>query len=240
MFKIFEDETIDELNKVDKQIIQKKSGFRFAVDAVLVANFLNLKGIKTVLDIGTGTGIIPILLSNKNYLTKIYGVEIQKDIADMAQRSIKCNNLENKIKIINQDIRFFKNDFKVDLVVSNPPYMKVKEGKVSENEQKAISRHEITLTFEELVKSTRRILKSGGSFNIVHRIKRFDEVISVLKDNKFYIKRIRFVYSKPEKDAILFMLEALRDRKCDMVINEPIYLYDKNNEFSTEVMSYYN
>ncbi len=240
MVEIFDDETIDELNKVKKQIIQKKTGFRFAIDAVLIANFLSLKNTKTVLDIGTGTGIIPILLSNAIYVEKIYGVEIQEDIADMARRSVIYNKLEEKISVINKDVREFKNDFKVDLIVSNPPYMKVKEGKISDNEQKAISRHELKLTFDELVKSARRILKSGGSFNIVHRIRRFEEVIKILNENKFYTKRLRIVYSKPGKDAILFMIEAIKDRKCELTINEPIYLYDKNDEFSSEVMSYYN
>lgn len=238
MVEIYEDETIDELNKVNKKIIQKKDGFRFAVDAVLIANFLNLKGVKTVLDIGTGTGIIPILISEKN-IEKIYGIEIQSNIADMAERSIKLNNLGEKISIINTDIKKFKNDFKVDMIVSNPPYMKVDEGKISENIEKAISRHELKLTFEEFISSAKKILKSGGSINIIHRIKRFEEVMNILKNNNFNIKRIRIVYSKLGKDAILFMVEAIKDRKCDIVIKEPIYLYDKENTYSNEVMSYY-
>lgn len=238
MVEIYEDETIDELNKVNKKIIQKKDGFRFAVDAVLIANFLNLKGVKTVLDIGTGTGIIPILISEKN-IEKIYGIEIQSNIADMAERSIKLNNLGEKISIINTDIKKFKNDFKIDMIVSNPPYMRIDEGKISENIEKAISRHELKLTFEEFISSAKKILKSGGSINIIHRIKRFEEVMNILKNNNFNIKRIRIVYSKLGKDAILFMVEAIKDRKCDIVIKEPIYLYDKENTYSNEVMSYY-
>ncbi|NLK63103.1 MAG: methyltransferase [Fusobacteria bacterium] len=239
MIEIHDDETLDTLNKVNKKIIQKKYGFRFAIDAVLIANFLELKNIKTILDIGTGTGIIPLLLSEEKNINKIYGVEIQENIANMALRSIKLNNLSEKIEIINSDIKDIDKNISVDLIVSNPPYMKLDEGKISENHEKAISRYELKLNFEEFVKSSKRLLKSGGSLNIIHRLKRFEHVITTLTMNNFNIKRLRFIYSKEGKDAILFMVEAIKDRKTSISIKEPIYLYNKQFSNYEEIENYY-
>ena len=134
MIEILQDETLDDLNKVNKKIIQKKNGFRFSIDAVLIANFIDIrhKG-TTVMDIGTGSGIIPLLLSENENILKIFGVEIITENAILAKRSIEYNNLDNKIEIINKDIKELSVDSKIDMIVTNPPYIKSDNGKKSEN-----------------------------------------------------------------------------------------------------------
>lgn len=237
---ICDDETLDELNKVNKRIIQKKDGFRFSVDAVLIANFLNIKsGNLTVMDIGTGTGIVPLLISDNTHIKKIYGVEIQEENATLAKRSIKYNELEEKIEILNQDIKKLKVDFKIDLIVTNPPYIKSANGKISENRVKAISKHEVELTIKELIENSRRILKSGGSFNIICRTNRFQETFFLLSENNFYVKRLRTVHTKPGKEAILFMIEAIKDTKCTMEIMDSIHIFNETGEYTDEVLKYY-
>ena len=240
MIEILQDETLDDLNKVNKKIIQKKNGFRFSIDAVLIANFIDIrhKG-TTVMDIGTGSGIIPLLLSENENILKIFGVEIITENAILAKRSIEYNNLDNKIEIINKDIKELSVDSKIDMIVTNPPYIKSDNGKRSETSVKAISKHEVKLTLEELVINSRRILKSGGSFNIVCRTDRFQEIVNLLSENNFFAKRIRMVHVKPGKNAILFMIEAIKDKKYTPEILEPIYLYDENGSYTEEILKYY-
>ena len=240
MIEILQDETLDDLNKVNKKIIQKKNGFRFSIDAVLIANFIDIrhKG-TTVMDIGTGSCIIPLLLSENENILKIFGVEIITENAILAKRSIEYNNLDNKIEIINKDIKELSVDSKIDMIVTNPPYIKSDNGKKSENSVKAISKHEVKLTLEELVINSRRILKSGGSFNIVCRTDRFQEIVNLLSENNFFAKRIRMVHVKPGKNSILFMIEAVKDKKYTPEILEPIYLYDENGSYTEEILKYY-
>lgn len=238
--KICEDETLDELNKVNKKIIQKKDGFRFSLDAVLIANFLNIKsGSLTVMDIGTGTGILPLLISDNIHIKKIYGIEIQKENAELAMRSMKYNGLEEKIEILNKDIKKLEVNFKIDLIVTNPPYIKSENGKISENRVKAISKHEIELTIKDLIANSKRILKSGGSFNIICRTNRFQETFFLLSENNFHVKRLRTVHSKPGKEAMLFMIEAIKDTKCTMEIMDSLYIFNENGEYTEEVLEYY-
>ena len=191
------------------------------------------------MDIGTGSGIIPLLLSENENILKIFGVEIITENAILAKRSIEYNNLDNKIEIINKDIKELSVDSKIDMIVTNPPYIKSDNGKKSENSVKAISKHEVKLTLEELVINSRRILKSGGSFNIVCRTDRFQEIVNLLSENNFFAKRIRMVHVKPGKNSILFMIEAVKDKKYTPEILEPIYLYDENGSYTEEILKYY-
>ena len=191
------------------------------------------------MDIGTGSGIIPLLLSENENILKIFGVEIITENAILAKRSIEYNNLDNKIEIINKDIKELSVDSKIDMIVTNPPYIKSDNGKRSENSVKAISKHEVKLTLEELVINSRRILKSGGSFNIVCRTDRFQEIVNLLSENNFFAKRIRMVHVKPGKNSILFMIEAVKDKKYTPEILEPIYLYDENGSYTEEILKYY-
>ncbi len=239
MIDLLKDESLDNLDGIGMKIIQKKSGFRFGNDSICLCYFLRIKRKNTILDIGTGSGIIPLQTLALYPQSKIYVVEIQEDIANMAKRSIEYNKLEDKITIVNSNIKDFKINEKIDLIVSNPPYMKVNKGKVSIKEVKATSRHELTLDLEELLVEVKRLLKVGGSFNMVYRTERFNEVILLLNKHNIFPKRCRFIYTKRGKESKLFMVEALKGRRCQLAIEEPLYFYNEDGEYSEELKSYY-
>lgn len=240
--EIYEDETLENLTKFNMKIIQKKKGFRFSLDAILISNFVKINNKKKIdiLDIGTGTGIIPLLLVTNENINTITGVEVQDSVADMSKRSVLINGLEDKIKIENKDIKDYKREKKFDMIITNPPYMKVENGKISNNIGKAISRHEIKLDLNSLIESSKKILKDGGSFNIIYRSKRFQELVNIMTKYDFHIKRLRFIYTKTDKNAELFMLEAIKNRKKDIEIENPLNVYNRSGEYSNEVKSYYD
>ena len=175
-----DNERIDNLQLNNLKIIQNKDGFCFGIDAVLLSDFAkDIRNNSTVLDLGTGTGIIGILLCAKTKLSKIYGIDIQKDVCDMAFRSVKLNNLENKFEIINANIKELTNTFEeasFDAIVSNPPYKKDNSGLKNESETKLISRHEITASLEDFIHVSSKLLKSNGSIYMVHRPERLSDL----------------------------------------------------------------
>ncbi len=236
---IYENETLDDLGAVSKKIVQKKAGFRFAVDAVLISHFISIDKKSKVLDIGTGTGIIPLLISDNNKIDMISAIEIQDDVADMARRSVILNGLDKRIEVLNEDVRSFKRGNFYDYIVTNPPYMRLEGGKISSDGMKAISRHEIKLSLEELIESSKRLLKPGGSFNIIYRTNRFLELTHLLETFKFGIKRVRFIYSKPGLKSDLVMLEAVKGKKAMLEVMEPLYIEGKDGKLSDEVKKYY-
>ena len=198
-----ENERIDDLEYKGLKIIQNKEGFCFGIDSVLLSDFAkNIKKGSKVLDLGTGTGIIPILLCGKTELKKIVGVEIQEEVSNMAKRSIKLNDLENRFEIINENILNLNNIYKnqtFDVVVTNPPYKKNGTGIVNEDEKKIISRHEITAKLEDFIKIAKDLLKDKGEFYMVHRPERLVDILSILRKYKIEPKTIRFVFSNKNK-----------------------------------------
>ncbi|WP_294703026.1 tRNA1(Val) (adenine(37)-N6)-methyltransferase [uncultured Fusobacterium sp.] len=206
------------------KIIQKTNGFRFSVDAVILADFFNPQKNGKILDIGTGNGIIPILLYSKGKGNDIVGIDIQEENTSLAKRNIELNNLENSIEIINYDIKEYPNGNSFDYIVSNPPYMKVDGKKQNDLSSKAIARHEIKLDLVDLVKSAKRILKPIGSFTLIHRSYRFTEISKVLEENGFSLKRVKFVYFSKEKNSNLVLIEAWKGKKCQLEIEPPLFL----------------
>lgn len=206
------------------KIIQKTNGFRFSVDAVILADFFSPIKEGKILDIGTGNGIIPILLYGKGKGKKIVGVDIQEENISLARRNIQLNNLEDMIDIVNCDIKDYPMGNSFDYIVSNPPYMKVDGKKQNDLSSKAIARHEIKLNLESLVKSAKRMLKPVGSFSLVHRSYRFTEISRVLEESGFSLKRVRFVYFSKEKNSNLVLIEAWKGKKCQLEIEPPLFL----------------
>ena len=235
---IREDETLEDLPSVNCKIIQKKSGFRFTADSILLVNFLKLKKNSSLLDIGTGTGIMPLLLSRKEELNGIVAVEIEKEIAEMFDRTIEINSLQEKIKLYNTDIREFKHEA-FEYVISNPPYMKLNEGYISPHDYRAGARHEVNLNLKDLLISAKKLLKNGGSLNLIYRTNRFMEVLDEAKILNLNPKRVRFVYSKLNQNSDLFMIEMIKGFKCACVVEEPLYIYDKSGEYTEELKKYY-
>lgn len=220
---LYKDEDMT-LLKDNYKLIQKVDGFRFSVDAVILSDFFTLQKEGKILDIGTGNGIIPILLYSKNKGKKIVGVDIQEENVSLACRNIKLNNLCEYIEIINLDIKEYSMGNSFDYIVSNPPYMKVDGKKQSDLSSKAIARHEIKLDLQDLVKSAKRLLKPIGSFTLIHRSYRFTEISRVLEENGFSLKRVRFVYFSKERNSNLVLIEAWKGKRCQLEIEPPLFL----------------
>lgn len=242
--KINNNERIDDLEYENLKIIQNKEGFCFGIDSVLLSDYAkNIKKDAIVVDIGTGTGIIGLLLCKKAKLKKIYGVEIQEDVAKMAERSVQLNSLEDKFEIINIDINNISDKLdnnSIDVIVTNPPYKKKNTGLLNEEEKKLISRHEIKCTLEDIVKTSYKLLKSKGEFYMVHRAERLVDILYTLRNNKLEPKNIRFVHSKAGEKPKLILIRCVKDAKEYLKIENPLFIYDNNGEYTDEILKIYN
>lgn len=239
-----ENERIDDLEYKGLKIIQDKFGFCFGIDAVLLSDFAkDIKNNSIVMDLGTGTGILPILLSKKTKLQKIYGIEIQNEVADMANRSVMLNNLEEKVEIINSNIKELENIFEknsIDSIVTNPPYKKLNTGEINDNEKKLISRHEITATLEDFIFISSRLLKDKGSFYMVHRPERIVDILYELRKHKLEPKVLRTIHSNINKEPCLILIKAIKNTKPYIKYGRPIYIYKENGEYTEEILKIYN
>ena len=237
-----QNEHIDFLEQWNKKIIQKDKGFCFGIDAVLLADFASVKNGDTVFDLGTGTGIIPLLICSKCNVKKINALEIQSEVADAAARSVKLNCLEEKISVLNEDIKNVRKNFSANsanVVVSNPPYMKTLQGNVNPYEEKAISRHEILCTLEDVADSASYLLNTGGKFFMIHRPERLAEICDAFKKAKLEIKRLRFVHPDANKNATMVLIEAVKKAKSGIVVEPPLCVYKDKNVFTDEINRIY-
>lgn len=242
--KLNENERIDDLELNNLKIIQNNNGFCFGMDSVLLSDFAkDIKGNSKVMDLGTGTGILPILLSAKTCVSEIVGVEIQKDVADMATRSITLNNLQNKIEIVCEDIKNLKNFYSYgyfDVVISNPPYKKIGTGALNEDDTKLISRHEITANLEDFISISRYLLKDLGSIYLVHRPERLVDILTLLRKYKLEPKELRFVQPNKSQNPNLVLIKAVKNAKPFLKVNNNLCIYDENGEYTKELLKIYN
>lgn len=238
------DERIDDLEYKNLKIIQNSNNFCFGMDSVLLSDFAkNIKKNSIVLDLGTGTGIISILLSAKTNVKKIYGIEIQKDVADMANRSIILNNLSDKIEIINEDIKSINKIFSnnsIDVIVTNPPYKEINRGIQNESTNKLISRHEIKANLEDFIKMSSILLKDYGELYMVNRPERMADIIENLRKYKIEPKNIRFIYPKADKEPNLVLIKAVKNAKKFLKFEKPLIIYKDNNKYTNEIYKIYN
>lgn len=236
-------ERIDDLQFKGLKLIQNKNGFCFGIDAVLLANHTRIKKDAIVVDLGTGTGIIPVLLAGKSRAKKIYGVEIQPDVADMANRSVIMNDLQDRVEIVNMDLKsiigsvFEKNS--VDVVVSNPPYMH-KNGIINENDKKAISRHEISCNIEDVISVSASLLKPMGRLFMINRTLRLADIMYYSRVYKLEPKNLRFVHSKVSQAPKLVIIEFVKNAKPETKVLEPLYVYKDNGEYTDEILKIYS
>lgn len=245
IFILKDNERIDDLEINNLKIIQNKDGFCFGIDSVLLSHFAsNIKKNSKIIDLGTGTGVLGFLLVAKVNPSYVLGVEIQKEVADMANRSIKLNNLTHKFEILNCNIKDItskveRNSF--DVVVTNPPYKKLNTGGKNENEKKLISRHEILADIFDFAKSAKEVLKDKGSLYMVHRPERLTDIILALKQNKLEPKELKFVYSnKCSNEAKLVLIKAVKNGGEFLKIDKPLYIYDDSGRYSEEINKIYN
>lgn len=239
-----ENERIDDLEFKNLKIIQNTKGFCFGIDAVLLSDFAkNIKKNAKVLDLGTGTGIISILLCEKTNLEKIVGVEVQKEVANMAKRSSKLNNLENKFEIINENIINLDNIYErnsFDVIVTNPPYKKENTGIVNEEEKKLISRHEVLAKLEDYIKISNKLLKDKGKFYMVHRPERLVDIIAYMRQYKIEPKEIRFVCSHEKEPPKLVLIKGVKNAKPFLKFKEDLYIYNDDGSYTDEIYEIYN
>ena len=239
-----ENERIDDLELKGLKIIQNKEGFCFGIDSVLLSDFVkNIKNNSLVLDLGTGTGIIPILLCGKTNLKKVIGVEVQEKIAEMAKRSIKLNNLEARFQVINENILNLNKIYKkqtFDVVVTNPPYKKKNSGIINENHEKLISRHEIEADLADFIKVSKDLLKDKGEFYMVHRPERLVDILSIMRKEKLEPKVLRMVYSNKNKEPKLVLIKGIKNAKPFLKVEKNLYIYDENGNYTDEILEIYN
>lgn len=241
--KLKENERIDDLQINNLKLIQNKDGFCFGIDAVILSDFAkDIRNNSKILDLGTGTGIIGTLLCAKTKLSKIYGIDIQEDVCDMAARSIKLNNLEEKFEIINSNIKDLNNIFEkesFDAVVSNPPYKKDNTGVKNEKETKLISRHEITATLEDFVSTSAKLLKDNGNIYMVHRPERLSDLFYLLKKYNIEPKKLRMVQSYANSKPKLILVKATKNANSFLNIEEPLIIYNKDGSYTSEILKIY-
>lgn len=237
-----ENERIDELQRNGYRIIQNTDKFCFGMDAVLLSGYAQVQEGGTVLDLGTGTGIIPILLAAKTKASHLTGLEIQVESADMARRSVLLNQLQDKIDIVTGDIKeadtlFTPSSF--DLITCNPPYMISQHGLVNPADAKAIARHEVLCNFQDIVRVTRKLLKPGGKFCLVHRPFRLAEIITALVEAKLEPKRMKMVHPFLDSEPNMVLIEAVRGGKSRMTVDKPIIVYKEPGVYTQEIYDIY-
>ena len=233
--------TLDDLQN-GYYIYQATDGFRFGVDAVFLSEFAKVKPGESVLDMGTGNGIIPILLAAKTKGKHFCGLEIQPYSACLARESVEYNSLGDRIEIVNGDIKeafaIFGNEA-FDVIVSNPPYMAAEHGLRNEADAKYVARHEALCSFEDIASQTSKVVRTRGRVYIIHRPQRLAELIITLAKYKLETKRLRFIHSYIDKEPVMVMIEALKGGNPGMRIDKPLIVYEKNGEYTKEVMDIY-
>lgn len=239
---IKDDETLDDLQINEVKVIQKKNAFRFGVDAVLLANYAKIKRNSRIVDLCSGTGIIPFIIAGKTEASSITGLEIQEQLVDMANRTVKYNKFENKIDFINgdlKDIELIKAIKKADVVTVNPPYKLCNSGIINKNDDNAISRHEICCKLEDVIAAARIILKDNGRFFMVHRPERIADALCIMRKYKIEPKSIKMVHPSINKAPNIMLIEGQRDGGRFLKWEEPLYVHNEDGSYTDEIEKIY-
>ena len=239
---VSENESVDDLQLKGIQLIQKKGVFRFGVDAVLLANYAVVRNNDSIIDLCSGTGIVPFILAGKTDAKHITGIEIMDDMVEMSNRSVKYNEMIGKIEFIQRDlkdIRFLKTFEKVDIVTVNPPYKLKNSGIVNNNNKNAIARHEICCILEDVIVAAKVLLKSSGKLFMIHRPERLADIFCAMRKYKIEPKRIRMVYSNYEKPPSMVLIEGVNNGGVFLKWDPPLYIYDMDGKYSDEINKIY-
>jgi len=237
-----DDEQLFDLQCNNLKIIQKKTGFKFGTDSVLVSNYAKVKKGGIIVDFGTGSGIIALLMSAKTAAEKIIGIEIQTEMAKMANRSVDMNQLSSKVSIIEGDIKDAASIFgksSVDAVVTNPPYKEFGTGLKNQDDAETISRHEVTCKLQDIIKSAAEILKPNGYFTMIHRPSRIADIIENMRIYKIEPKHIRFVHPYPGKKPNMVLIRGNYLGGKFLEIGEPLYIRDEKGDYTKEILEMY-
>lgn len=225
------------------RIKQSRSGYRYSIDAVLLAAFARVKAHDTVLDLGTGCGIIPIMLAYRNPTLRLYGIEIQKALADLAKINVRENGLEGRIQILWGDLKNIESGAvprPVDLVVSNPPYRQIGSGRMNPNRQRATARHEITVTLEEVAQTVKNMLGKAGRVAMIYPAERAADIMHTLKKQAIEPKCLRTVHSYADAEAKLILIEGIKGGRPGVKIMHPLILYEKDGRYTDDVLQMFD
>lgn len=220
------------------KITQRAKGYRFSIDPVLISHFAQMPERAKILDIGTGSGIIPLVLAYLHPECRVTGVEIQKNLAEIAASNIKENGLCDRVKIINMDLsNLTQQDIEgpADIIISNPPYRKISSGRINPECEKAVARHEVTLSLENLLKKASSLIKTGGMFYMIYPSQRLAEVICGMTEVNIEPKALRFVHSFPDQPAKLVMIAGRKAGQPGLTIDRPLVIYKARGEYTEEV-----
>lgn len=234
----------------DIKVHQNKAGYRFSIDALLLASFAERPVVRKIADFGAGSGIIGLLLARKYPGARVTLVELQDNLARLAERNVALNGLEDRVQVIRMDIKELSsyNGFgasalgplSFDLVVSNPPYRRMKSGLINPDDEKAIARHEILLSLNDLVKSGSSLLQHHGRLCMIHLPERLTEIVTVMRDNGLEVKRVRCVHSTITADAKMLLIEAAKGARAGMKIEKPLIIYNEDGSYTDEMKEYYS
>lgn len=237
-----EEETLDDLQLKGIHIIQKKNGFRFGIDAVLLANFAEVKRNHSIMDLCTGTGIVPFIIKGKKDPKHILGIEIQEEFVEMANRSVKINNLYDQIEFINGDLKdkkLLKSLGRFDIVTVNPPYKLNNAGILNDEDKRTIARHEIMCNLEDVIEASRLLLKDNGKLYMVHRPERLADIFCLMRKYRIEPKRVKMIHPNIKKAANIVLIEGQRDGGAFLKWETPLYVYDDNGKYSDEINEIY-
>lgn len=238
MIDLKENERIDDLQRDGYRIISNAGYFCFGIDAVILAAFAGTKKNDNAIDLGTGNGIIPILMDARYRNARITGLEIQEYNVDMANRSIALNDIADRVSVVQGDIKEASAIFgcgKYDVVTSNPPYMNDNHGLKNPDMHKAIARHEVLCTLDDVTREASKLLKEGGHFYMIHRPHRLVEIFDRLKAYKLEPKRMRLVYPFADKEANMVLIEAIKGARPMLKVESPLIVYDAPGEYTEEM-----
>ncbi len=237
-----ENERVDYLIDQKIRVIQNTQGFCFSLDAVLLANFVQVKKDAVVCDLGTGTGAIPLILADRTKAANIEGLEIQEPMVDMARRSVLLNNLQDRIQIQQGDLKDAHSIYgssRFDVVTANPPYMSGSFERKSITPEIAIAKHEILCTLQDVLLSASRIVKSRGRFAMVHRPQRLTDIVCQMRAVHLEPKRIRFVHPKKGTPANMVLIEAVKDGRMDVAVLDPLFVYEDSSTYTQDLLDIY-
>jgi tRNA1Val (adenine37-N6)-methyltransferase len=236
------DVTLDSIRNI--RLYQSKTGYRFSVDSLLLYDFITLKEVNCIADLGAGSGIVGILLAKKYPGAGVTLLEIQDGLIRLAERNILLNHLEDRIKVVKCDLRILAatsvKSRHYDLVVSNPPFRRLKSGLLNTEEEKAIARHEIKLRLPEFINASSSLLKAKGRLCMIYHPQRLSELIDTMRDKDIEPKRLRFVHSTASSESKMVLLEAVKGGRAGLKVEKPLYIYERDGRYSDEMEAIYN
>lgn len=234
---LLDGESLDLLGYGDLRIIQAQRGFRFTIDPILLAGFAQIKLHERWMDLGCGSGVLPLLLAKREETIRITGVEIERDCAERAMRNVMLNGLERQIHIVHDDLRNLRSATapqSFDVIITNPPYRRPESGRISSGKDRSIARHELNGCIDDFLQISRYLLKNGGRFYVIYLAERLSELLGKMSANKIEAKRLRVIHSQQGGAANLVLVEGRRSGRPGLTIDAPLFLYDRG-DYTEEV-----